>query len=317
MEETAIDLSQFPKVIQEWAEEKYSRTHSRRTFKSYIETILAFRRYLQQQGLDLLSERKAIQPLLLTWLDSPQREDMREVTASTFNTRHAILSSFYRFAIKQDYYADGNPLDRVPRRENEPQPEKQPLDEHVLQHRLGQIDRSTHIGIRDYALIMLAAMTGKRDSELRSLDVGDLTIHHDGVMIAWRHMKGGKTEQTLLEHRYAHTLIAHLERNYGADWQQYGELPVFMPLAYHRGQRLSRSAITGILDKRLGTTRVHSLRKLFGRTMIKGGASVPYAQKKLGHANIATTQRYIESANSERNEFAADIGKLYGFTEEE
>src|SRR5437773_6009211 len=88
-----------------WLDEK--RADSVRTAAAYEETLNDFRDTLQSAGLDLDSAPALVAPLAQGWAKSSRREGVI-VTATTFNQRRSIVSSFYKYAITYEVL-DYNP----------------------------------------------------------------------------------------------------------------------------------------------------------------------------------------------------------------
>src|SRR5689334_7390654 len=87
-------------AIEAWLHAKGKRSGSLKTSRAYVDTISAFRAALRDGEYDLDSDPRAVSLAAQGWAGQSLRGD-REVSASTFNQRLAILSSFYGYARKQ------------------------------------------------------------------------------------------------------------------------------------------------------------------------------------------------------------------------
>ncbi len=135
-----------------WIHEKFGHTKSEKTRTAYSETILAFRKMLQREGLDLswaASERETeaqIRQSLALYAQAfastrlPGSHHKGEIAPATKNQRLAILSSFYQFANKRGFLTIGNPIDLVDRSPVQPYARAYGLEQEEVQERLLKID---------------------------------------------------------------------------------------------------------------------------------------------------------------------------------
>jgi site-specific recombinase XerD len=71
-------------------------------------------------------------------------------------------------------------------------------------------------------------------------------------------------------------------------------------------------AIADVFQKRLGVFRVHTSRHTFADSMRRVGASPSEMQAALGHANLATTPRFLHALSVQSNPHAGNLALLYG-----
>ncbi len=107
---------------------------------------------------------------------------------------------------------------------------------------------------------------------------------------ALSHPKGGRQRMTLL----SPVLLAELRQWYGVHrpvrWifsQGHDQEPICKGTAQNIFYRALRRAG---LKKKLG---IHSLRHGFATLLLESGVEITVIQKLLGHANLATTARYL------------------------
>ncbi len=143
---------------------------------------------------------------------------------------------------------------------------------------LEYIDRSSWIGLRDYALILFLYATGTRISEC-------LSIEHNDIEELWlkvRHAKGDK-ERIVPIAQEAITALKTYEM----------ECPFessYLWLNY-KGRPLSRISAYKITQKYLNASP-HVLRHSYATALIIGGADLRVVQELLGHSSLLTTQVY-------------------------
>jgi len=161
----------------------------------------------------------------------------------------------------------------------------------------GQVDRllaspdgKTVAGIRDRALLELLYATGCRASEVADLLVADM---HLAERFCSCRGKGNKERVVPLGRRAVAAVEAWLSGPRsglpgGAPWV----------LLSARGNRLSRMRIWEIVRFHAARAGIppgigpHTLRHSFATHMVAGGVDLRHVQEMLGHASIATTQRY-------------------------
>jgi integrase len=161
-------------------------------------------------------------------------------------------------------------------------------------------------------------MTGRRVSELAALNIGDIAPMGDTYMVTWQHVKGNKRLRDTLEPFVARILTDYLQGEYGPNWRSMpSDTAVWVSLSTHgMGERLSIWGIAGVYKRRLGISKVHTSRYTFASLMEQLGASLPEIQRRLGHQNSNTTDRYLKKAASPENKHGKGLGKLIGFGED-
>ncbi len=75
---------------------------------------------------------------------------------------------------------------------------------------------------------------------------------------------------------------------------------------------MTTQAIADVCQKRLGISKVHSLRHTFAKAMEDSGAKVSEIQARLGHSSLATTGRYLAALSQADNAHAEALVGLFG-----
>lgn len=281
------------------------------TRRDYHSLMDRFIELLQSAGLQLNSSYGLVK------LAAERFAAQGEVSATTRNKRLSVLSSFYRHAIQSELLAPPNPIDYIKRPKRRPYARAQALDVGHLRRNLAAIDANTLMGARDYALLSVALITGRRLAELAALRCGELEQLSTGqIHITWLHCKGDQVMHDSLPLAVSHVLHDYLQRLYGPKLAELpAEAPIWISLSNHqRGHPLSLSAIADICEKRLGTSKVHRLRHTFARLMEESGAKVSEIQRRLGHASAATTSIYLQALHSDENPYAEAIEQTIGIS---
>ena len=154
-------------------------------------------------------------------------------------------------------------------------------------------DADRPLDIRNVAMWELLYSSGLRVSELAGLDLSDVRLAEGWVRVFGKGSKErdvpvGEGAERALRRYIDGARPELLERGVGSS-------ALFLNF---RGSRLTARSIRRLLDAdqvKMGTTgRVspHGLRHTFATHMLDAGADLRSIQTMLGHANIATTERY-------------------------
>lgn len=150
-------------------------------------------------------------------------------------------------------------------------------------------DQTKPLGLRDRALLELLYSCGLRAAECASLDWKAI---HEGLGVA-RVLGKGRKERVVPVGAEALAALA----DYRAKWplERHDTKAVFLNAG---GSRLTTRSIGRIVEKHLTAAGIvahatpHSLRHSFATHLLESGADLRAIQEMLGHASIATTQRY-------------------------
>jgi site-specific recombinase XerD len=144
------------------------------------------------------------------------------------------------------------------------------------------------VQLRDDAVVELLYGSGLRVAELCGLDVDEVDLGRARMVV---HGKGGKSRTVPL----GDPTVAALRM-----WLEAGRARLVTDLSpagavflNRRGKRLTPRDARRILDRRASSpTHPHALRHTFATHLLDGGADLRVVQELLGHADLATTQRY-------------------------
>jgi integrase/recombinase XerD len=225
-------------------------------------------------------------------------EQGRANTPKTRNTRLAALRAFFRFVA----YAEPacslqcQRVLAIPTKRHERRPVEFLTDEEIAAL-VAAPDRATWIGRRDHILLLVAAQTGLRNAELRSLRRRDVELG------AGTHVrcsgKGRKMRCTPLRRDVAAAMASWLaERGGGAD-------DAVFPSS--RGGILSADALQRLVARHVAAATAkcsslrgrsitpHTLRHTTAMTLLRRGVDQTVIALWLGHESADTTQIYLHA----------------------
>jgi integrase/recombinase XerC len=257
-------------------------------------TLEAYQRDLAQLQLHLRerapTSEKDISLLDLFQLRGWLSSLARRVTSATIARKVASVRAFFRFLEKRHI------LRKNPAKMLESPKIRRPLptflNVEAAREVLASPSESTAVGLRDRALLELLYGGGLRVSELAGLRIGDVDIAQSEVRV----MGKGRRE------RLVPVGASAIEAVQG--WlRRRGELasPLVATdalLLNTKGRPLAVRTIQILVQRygALGAGRAdlhpHALRHSCATHMLDGGASLRAIQEMLGHASLATTQRY-------------------------
>ncbi len=230
------------------------------------------------------------------FLDHLERE--RGVAVRTRNLRLAAIRSLFRFAALRhpEHAAVIQRVLAIPQKRFD-RNEVTFLNQTEIAALLAAPDRSTRIGRRDHALLIFAAQTGLRVSEMVALQRHDLQLGAGGHVTC--RGKGRKQRTTPLTRDTVKVITA-----WTAEIPDQPAAPLFPG---PRGAPLSRDAVRRLVTRHrivaqdrcpsLAVKRVtpHTLRHSCAMALLQAGIDLSTIALWLGHEGIETTQIYLHA----------------------
>ena len=245
-------------------------------FIEYISVIKALsKKSVEAYQSDLEALEKALNKPLIEF-DSTSLFGVLGVYKNkrTLNRKLSSVNAFFDFCYKNQFSQEKTKLkfSKIPKLL------PKFLSYKEIQNALNQIDKSTLIGLRDYALILFLYASGARISECLALRREDI----EGEWLHIRHAKGEKERMVPLAKvaiLAVDSYLNEMKKNNGHVWCNY------------KGEKLSRISAYKITQRYMGVSP-HVLRHSYATSLITGGADLRVVQELLGHASLLTTQIY-------------------------
>jgi integrase/recombinase XerD len=291
----------LPAILQRFFTERLmtQRQVSAHTMASYRDTfrlLLSFaqgERHKHPSQLDLVDLDAALIGAFLTSL-----EQKRHCTARTRNARLTAIRSFFHYAAFQEpaLSAHIQRILAIPYK-RQARPMVEFLSHPEIEALLAAPDRSTWVGRRDHALLVLAVQTGLRLSELTSLTRTALVLG-PGAHVRCQG-KGRKERCTPLTRLTADLLKAWLKESAAPASQ------ILFPNRY--GARLSSDSVQYLVKKyvRAASTHCpslqgkrispHVLRHSAAMELLAADVDSSVIALWLGHESVNTTQIYLHA----------------------
>lgn len=260
---------------------------SQNTISSYLRDAKKYIEFLDDIKIKLENTSQAT---LIAYIISMQKSGKSN---STIARAIVSLKIFYEFLKNKDIVDIGKIEIEPPKLEKNP-PRILTRDE--VEKLLSSPKEDDIKGIRDKAMLELLYATGIRVSELINLNLEDVNLEH-GYIIC----KSKKRDRIIPIGSYAISAIEkYLRHSRPYLARKRDEEALFLNF---NGERMTRQGFWKIvkfyaqsagIDKEITP---HVLRHSFATHLIENGADVRAVQQMLGHADISTTQRYLQVAN--------------------
>jgi integrase/recombinase XerC len=270
------------------AEERRLSPHTARAYAGDLERFV---RFLEGEYWNLGAGRMAAADLakvdalaVRSFLAALARHHARTSQGRALST----LRTFFRWAARVGE-ARANPAAAV-RTPKAPKKLPRHLRPGEVENLLEAVAGDDAGALRDRALLELLYATGLRVAELVGLDWSDVDLK-GRVLRALG--KGGKERMVPFGRPAAEALRAWRDRR--AELPRPDSAPLFVNL---RGERLTDRSVRRIVDRHVAATATasgvhpHTLRHTFATHLLERGADLRAIQELLGHASLATTQRY-------------------------
>ena len=262
------------------------RNSSANTVGAYRTDLRQLKAFAEQRGINSWDE---VTPELVEGFVRCLKE--REYAATSIARKVAAIKSFFHYV-----HATGFLLTDPTNHLNAPKVEKNlpavlsPTDVRRL---FAVVHADTAAGERDFAMLHCLNSTGMRVSELVSCDVAHLDLARGHIRCRGRNARERVLPLSLEAQR---ALAAYVEVGRRVLVRGYAEPALFIN---HHGQRLTRQGFWLIMKnhaRSAGIDRMtpHTLRHSFALDMLGRGMELRAVQELLGHANISTTQIYMQ-----------------------
>jgi site-specific recombinase XerD len=304
--------------------ESYFKDHLQRARGASIHTVRAYAHALRLFLLFLAQRaRRPIAGLglddirvdaVLAFLD--HLEATRSNTAATRNCRLAAIHGFVEHLLQNDVTRSGQ-YERIlaVRAKRARGRVIAYLEAEQVRAILAEPDRRTLAGVRDYALFLLLFNTGARISEALALTVEDLRIG-GGRQVRVRG-KGNKDRICPLWRETAaavRALMRQADLREGALFRNARGGVLSRDGAAYLLARYTKAAAARVPELRRRRVTPHLLRHSCAVALLQSGVDPTVIRDYLGHASVATTNRYITSNTAMKRDALAAFWKRAGLT---
>lgn len=180
---------------------------------------------------------------------------------------------------------------------------------------LAAIDTDTSMGKRDYAIIITAAYTGMRISDIFALELSSIKWNEKEIVFVQK--KTGKENVIPLSAEVGNAIARYiLEGRPKSDSRRIflSSRAPYQPM----GASGNRTRLMHVYQKKAGIERnaydgkgFHAFRRAMGTKMIEAGVPVTTVSQALGHSNPVSAKRYISLNEEKLRECCLDISAYH------
>lgn len=273
-----------------------------KTVASYRAALRAYVAWLEPRDLALTAVTSADLLAYQRDLVAQRRPDGQPYSADHQMQHVTVLKSLYAFLVRRGVVL-ANPTGLLVYPRVESRLPRAILNTRDVRGILDAADDRTPLGLRDRAILETLYATGIRAGELVRLTLRDVDTEDRLLRIVLG--KGRKDRTVPLTRAAASAIEAYLVRGRPRIRGARTSPSLFLAL---RGGRLYGSALCDLIAT--ATTRAdidrhataHTFRHSAATHLLKGGADIRHIQQLLGHASLATTERYTRVEISDLKE---------------
>lgn len=214
----------------------------------------------------------------------------KELSPRSMARKSSALKGFYRFLLREGI-TDFDPTTLLERPKiGRPLPKVMTIDE--IERILKQPDINTPLGLRDKAMLELLYATGIRESELISLELGNINTAAEFLTVEG---KGGRERVVPIGAFAINAIKEYLLNGRVKLCKDITQRTLFLN---PYGKPISRMGIWKVIKKYSIMAGIshdvspHVFRHSCATHLLEGGASIMAVQEILGHVDVSTTQIY-------------------------
>lgn len=262
-----------------------------KTAHEYLREVGSFLSWLESRGVALALARAEDVHSYQSFLYAQRKPNGKPYSSGNLKNRIKALKSFFRFLYRRRYLLH-DPAASVDYPRSERRLPRVILTREEARKILEAPDTKTATDLRDRAILETFYATGIRSGELSNLTPDDVDTEERVLRVV--RGKGRRDRRVPLTRAAAEALDLYLEK---ARTKLVRREKRFLFLQ-NRGSRMDSSTLNRIVRQWAAAAGVkkrvtcHTFRHSVATHLLKGRADIRHIQALLGHASLATTERY-------------------------
>ena len=274
-----IERETLGEAMQKFINYKRAQQASERTMKDYERYLNDFLSF-SSNSLD----EKVLATEIVDYFSK-----IPDTSPARFNHPYQNLSSFFNWAIRQDYLTK-NPIVAQGLHKKKDDGNIKPASIEEVKALLKSFDKTTFAGLRNYIITLVMLDTGIRTSELRRLKDCDFDATANSIIISKHISKTRKHRIVYLSDTTAKQLAKYIKV------KPDGWSDLIFPT--REGKEMTSEGMAREFDrqcKKIGVKFTpYQLRHTFASYFVANGGDIFTLQDLMGHADIRMTRRYTE-----------------------
>jgi integrase/recombinase XerD len=295
----------FRSAVNDYIAECQAAALSGWTVFAYVERLRSFFLWFEQTKPDARRltdiNRQALSDYQMHLWKAENKKGGKLSLATHRARMEALLKFISWMARKEMILMDPGASIDVPKRER--RLPRNYLSQKEMNKLLAACDLTTHLGLRNRAILETLYSTGFRNTELRNLKLEDLNSNQGYLTV--RLGKGASDRVAPVGKAALHFIDLYVEKS----------RPVFTAkkqsdflFVTRHGEKIHTEGINDIVQNAANKAKIkrhisaHSLRHTCATAMLRGHADIRFIQELLGHRSLASTQIYtrVEIADLKR-----------------
>lgn len=275
------------------------------TIFAYVERLRFFFLWFMQVNPDATHLTDISRQILSDYQMHLWKAESKKGGKLSLSTHRSMLHAVIRFTSwmqkKEMILIDPGATIEVPKKDR--RLPRNYLTQKEMNKLLRACDLTTHLGLRNRAILETLYSTGIRNSELRNLKLEDLNWNQGYLTVVGG--KGAKDRVVPLGKAALHFIALYLEKTRPVFT---GSKQVDFLFVTRHGEKIHLEGINDIVQNAAKKARIkrrisaHALRHTCATLMLRGRADIRHIQELLGHRSLASTQIYtrVEIADLKR-----------------
>jgi len=262
-----------------------------KTAHEYLREVVGFLAWLVSRAVEVASARTEDALAYQSFLYAQRKPNGKPYSSGNLKNRIKAVKGFFRFLYRRGYLLH-DPAASVEYPRSERRLPRVILTREEARKILEAPDTRTATGLRDRAILETFYATGLRCAELSNLTPDDVDTEERVLRIV--RGKGRRDRNVPLTRAATEAIDAYLAK---ARAKLVRREKRFLFLQ-NRGSRMDNSTLNRIVHQWAAAAGVkkrvtcHTFRHSVATHLLKGKADIRHIQALLGHASLATTQRY-------------------------